>query len=152
MKKLLLCTLAVFAFAACSSTDEAADTTETPQAVAETPAAAEPAPAPAPAPETDTTMTNTSVDFPPITGTERSSSSCSANGDTRKVAVLDIADNGGCGVVYSKFSVDKTVAMAKHDMSFCDKVSSNIKTNLETAGYDCGGGSSAPAESSSSDQ
>jgi hypothetical protein len=55
---------------------------------------------------------------------------------------------GGCGVVYNKMGTDKTVAVAK-SMSYCDSVSTKMKTNLEGAGFNCGG---EAATGTSSDQ
>ena len=57
---------------------------------------------------------------------------------------------GPCGVVYTKGGNKATVAYAKNDMSYCDKVFDNIVGNLTGGGFDCGGAgntaSAAPAE------
>lgn len=153
MKK-LLCILAIFAMAACSSTDEAEDTAaaETTETAAEATTTEEATPAEtseqAESAASSADNDSSGMEFPPITGTEKSSATCTLGGDTRTVKVLNITE-GGCGVVYNKFSVDKTIAIAKHDMSFCDKVSENVQSNLSAAGFNCnggGGGAAAPAE------
>lgn len=95
----------------------------------------------------ETTTNSTDAGLPAITGTEKSSVTCTNKADTRKISVLTV-NEGGCGVVYNKMGSDKTVAMAK-SMSYCDTVSSKIKTNLEGAGFNCGG---APTTGTSSDQ
>lgn len=87
-------------------------------------------------------------DFPSINGTEKSSVTCTNKNDSRKISVLSVTE-GGCGVVYNKMGEDKTVAVAKADMNYCDSVSTKIKSNLEGAGFDCGGGTAAPAGTSS---
>jgi hypothetical protein len=92
----------------------------------------------------------TSSEFGTITGTEKSSVTCTNKGDTRTIKVLNV-EGGGCGVVYNKSGADKTVAMAKNSLDHCDNVSNKIKTNLEGAGYDCGGGAAAPEAGTSSD-
>lgn len=80
--------------------------------------------------------------LPAITGTEKSAVTCSNKGDTRKITTLAVAE-GGCGVVYNKAGEDKTVALAKTDMKYCDTVTGKIKTNLEGAGFNCGGAESS---------
>ena len=96
--------------------------------------------------KTTTETTTTSSDssgggLPAITGTEKSSVTCTNKSDTRKISVLTVTE-GGCGVVYNKMGEDKTVAMAK-STNYCDSVSSKIKTNLEGAGFNCGGAGSS---------
>lgn len=138
--------IASLAFVACSSKSktEATDATSAATAtakettasstmeVAETPAKAK---ASAPAAETSS---SDGAGFPAITGTEKSSVSCTNKNDTRKITVLNVTE-GGCGVVYNKMGEDKTVALAKVDMNYCDTVSSKIKSNLEGSGFSCGG-------------
>jgi len=84
---------------------------------------------------------STGTEFGAINGTEKSSVTCSSKGDTRKITIMNVTE-GGCGVVYNKAGADKTVAMAKNGGDYCDTVSNKIKSNLEGAGYDCGGGTS----------
>lgn len=92
---------------------------------------------PSPAP------TSSGGSFDTYAGTEKSSHTCVSKGDSRKISVLSGAD-GGCGVVYNKMNEAKTVAVAKVDANHCDTVANKIKSNLEAAGFDCGGGSAQP--------
>jgi len=160
--KKFLCVLAVVALAGCSSAkkDEttSTDASGVEQKVTEATSTDTTAPA-EPVREEKATKkqakevtTSPSADsaFPSITGTEKSSVTCTNKGDSRKISVLNVTE-GGCGVVYNKMGEDKTVAMAKVDMNYCDTVSGKIKSNLEGAGFDCGGGAAAPAETSSGD-
>jgi cell wall-associated NlpC family hydrolase len=139
--KFILVTIAMVSLVACSSTPNTTTTTTTEKT--ETAAAATPATSTstdAPAKKTTTTETTTSSDassFPTITGTEKSAVTCTNKSDTRKISVMTVAE-GGCGVVYNKMGADKTVAVAK-SMSYCDSVSTKMKTNLEGAGFNCGG-------------
>lgn len=150
--------LSVFAIAACSSAPKE-ETTESPAPV-EQPAA--------PAQEdtkesmamdkggvTPTADSAMSMDggFPDVEGTERSGATCKNGSDERLVSVIDTRE-GPCGVVYTKNGDKKTVAYAKHDMSFCDNVYDNIIGNLTGGGFDCGGASSqsqSEGESSAED-
>lgn len=127
------------------------------EAVVEQSADSTPAPEPAPE-EASSSDDNSSSDmanepdmnagFPDVEGTERSGATCKNGGNERAVSVIDTRE-GPCGVVYTKNSNKKTVAYAKHDMTFCDKVFDNIVGNLTAGGYDCGGaGNTAKAESS----
>lgn len=148
--KLVLGSVLVLVFAACSTTKTAETSTQT--TTTETAAPAAPAETETTAAPSKTTMAETSSTastdgFPSISGTEKSSVTCTNKSDTRKISVLNVTE-GGCGVVYNKMGSDKTVAMAKSE-SFCENVSSKIKTNLEGAGFNCGG---ASATGSSSDQ
>jgi hypothetical protein len=144
MKK-LMCLVAILACAACSSAtkkDEAAST--------EAPVVTHEETTTAPVKEEKAAKStakkeSSSSDFPAITGTEKSSVSCTNKSDTRKITILNVTE-GGCGVVYNKAGEDKTVAMAKASADYCDTVSNKIKTNLEGAGFDCGGGAAATEE------
>lgn len=161
MNKLVIL-LAAFVFVACSSkpkTDEAtaatsdvenkvleATDTTTSTTTAETPTKTKKM-----SKEEVTTSPSATSDFPSITGTEKSSVTCTNKSDSRKISVLSVTE-GGCGVVYNKMGEDKTVALAKVDMSYCDTVSGKIKTNLEGAGFNCGGDTAtAPAAGTSTD-
>jgi hypothetical protein len=146
--KRIIPVLALFIFAACASTKKAetapeATTTET--TATTPPTTSQDKPATAGKTEKNTTMSSDGG-LPSITGSEKSSVTCTNKKDTRKISVLTVAE-GGCGVVYNKLGEEKTVAMAKSDMNYCDTVSSKIKTNLEGAGFNCGG-----AAGTSSDQ
>ena len=143
MKKLLVL-ISVFAIAACSSKPKE-------EMAEEKPAMSEPAPAPAPAPEAKESMTmdsgaNMDGGFPDVEGTERSGATCKNGSDERLVSVIDTRE-GPCGVVYTKYGNKKTVAYAKNDMSFCDKVFDNIVGNLTGGGFDCGGAGNTAAAS-----
>ena len=154
MKKALLL-VSLFVFAACSSTPEEKPE---PAPMVEKPA---PTPEPTPAPMTTTendsmTMDSGSSDggFPDVEGTERHGATCKSGSDERLISVIDTRE-GPCGVVYTKGGNKKTVAYAKNDMGFCDKVYDNILGNLTGGGFDCGGaspvsgGSEAAAEETS---
>lgn len=147
MKKLILI-VSLFAIAACSSKpkEDEASLIDPPAASADTAPTAEPAPEEPPAKITNTADSGANMDggFPDVEGTERSGATCKNGGDERLVSVIDTRE-GPCGVVYTKGGAKKTVAYAKHDMGFCDKVYQNITGNLSNGGFDCGGAGGAPA-------
>lgn len=159
MKKITLMALALV-FAACSHKDKK-DEAPAPAPVVEQKAtpdaadkkgkkkAAEAAPAEAAAP---TASSSSETSLPAITGTEKVSHTCTNKGETRKITILNVTE-GGCGVVYNKGGVDATVARARNTLDHCDNVANKIKSNLEAAGYNCGGTSSeaAPTSTSSSE-
>lgn len=156
--KFIFATVMMVAFVACSSTTKTQTTTATADTTAtgsqETPATSSATTSSDTKAKTKTTTTAstdaaTSTDgaLPAISGTEKSSVTCTNKSDTRKISVLNVTE-GGCGVVYNKMGADKTVALAK-SATYCDSVSSKIKTNLEGAGFNCGG---AAATGMSSDQ
>ena len=140
--KYLLILISVFAIAACSSKKKEEMPAEQP---AMTDKAAEPAPAPA---KSDSMTMDSGSDmsggFPDVEGTERSGATCKNGGDERLVSVIDTRE-GPCGVVYTKGGNKKTVAYAKNDMTFCDKVFDNIVGNLTGGGFDCGGAGNTAA-------
>ena len=146
MKKGILIA-SLFVIAACSSKKKMEEPAPAP-AVTE--------PAPAPVEKESMTMDSGSTDgktdfeggFPDVEGTERSGATCKMASDERMVSVIDTRE-GPCGVVYNKFGNKKTVAYAKHDMGFCDKVYENIIGNLTNGGFDCGGAGAASSEASS---
>ncbi len=82
--------------------------------------------------------TDAANEFGAVTGTEKSSVTCSNKADTRKITVLAL-NEGGCAVVYNKAGIDKTVVKANSN-EYCESKASKIKSNLEAAGFDCGGG------------
>jgi hypothetical protein len=147
VKKLLIF-LSIFAIAACSSKPKEEEPAPEPvmtESPAETP---EPTPAPSEDSMTMDKGENMEGGFPDVEGTERSGATCKNGSDERMVSVIDTRE-GPCGVVYTKHGNKKTVAYAKFDMGFCDKVFDNIVSNLTSGGFDCGGAgktASAPAE------
>lgn len=151
----LVIIIATFAFVACSSApkkDAATSDVENKvmEATETTPTTTEISPSDKqsstqePAPKVTTSGASATSDFPSITGTEKSTFTCTNKNDSRKISVLNVTE-GGCGVVYNKMGEDKTVALAKVDMTYCDTVSGKIKTNLEGAGFSCGGEAAAAA-------
>ncbi len=78
----------------------------------------------------------TTDSFDGYTGTESSKITCTNGEDVRTITVLN-GEAGGCGVVYNKFGVDKTVAVAKNVMDYCSQVQAKIKGNLEAPGFTC---------------
>lgn len=158
MKSIILIIAAV-AFTACSSTkktETATTSTEAPTTVEKTETTStDTAPEKtskkskkqktASTEETTTTPSTDGSGLPSITGTEKSAVTCTNKSDTRKITTLNVTD-GGCGVVYNKAGEDKTVALAKVDMNYCDTVTNKIKTNLEGAGFNCGGGASSSSD------
>ena len=145
MKKLLLF-ISIFAIAACSSAPKEEEPAPAPT-VKETPA-------PAPADNSADTATADSGSsggdsmgsgFPDVEGTERSGATCKNGAEERLVSVIDTRE-GPCGVVYTKGGSKSTVAYAKNDMSYCDKVFDNIVGNLTGGGWDCGGAGNTAAQ------
>ncbi len=82
------------------------------------------------------TVASATDGFGAYEGTEASKVTCTLNEDVRTITVLNGAD-GGCGVVYNKMGVDKTVAVAKNVMDYCSTTSDKIKGNLAAAGFNC---------------
>ena len=145
MKKVILL-FGVFALAACSSTPKETPTEPTVEETTTTTPTTTPttttvqADMGGGATATATTpMTDSSGQFPPIEGTERASTTCTSGSDTRIIATIDRKE-GGCGNVYTKFGNKTTIAMANNDMTYCDKVHDNVKSNLENGGMNCGAG------------
>jgi hypothetical protein len=162
VKKLLIL-VSILALSACSSKDKEEDMSNTEEAAAvEQPAeTADTTPTPEPEPAEDSSADSASADmssgepdmadgqFPDVEGTERSGATCKNGSTERLVSVIDTRE-GPCGVVYTKNGTKRTVAYAKYDMSYCDKVFDNIVGNLTAGGYDCGGaGNTASAGASS---
>ena len=138
MKKILLF-VSIFAIAACSSKPKEEAPAETP--AVEAPAVETPAPTTTETKNDSMTMdtgANMAGGFPAVEGTERSGATCKSGSDERMVSVIDTRE-GPCGVVYTKHGNKLTVAYAKYEMPFCDKVYDNIVGNLTGGGFDCGG-------------
>lgn len=156
VKKLLII-ISVFAIAACSSKPKE----EEQEMPAEQPVVSESAPAPTTEESKDSVaMDSGSADsganmeggFPDVEGTERSGATCKNGAQERMVSVIDTRE-GPCGVVYTKGGNKNTVAYAKNDMGFCDKVFDNIVGNLTGGGFDCGGaGNTAKAEAAPTEE
>ncbi len=143
MKKFILAA-SLISLAACSSAPK--DNSADEQAGAEVEA---PTPVPEAATSGNETQsmtadsgTNMEGGFPDVEGTERSGATCKNGDDERMISVIDTRE-GPCGVVYTKHGNKKTVAYAKNDMAFCDKVYDNIIANLTNGGFDCGGAQTA---------
>lgn len=153
MKKIVFAA-AFLALAACSSAKKETSSSDVPVAkettVESTQASTTPVEkvkkavkeAKATATEAATEATSSGTTFGALNGTEKSSIACSNKGDSRKITVLNVTE-GGCGVVYNKAGEDKTVAQAKSAMDYCDTVANKMKSNLEAAGFDCGGATAA---------
>ncbi len=88
-----------------------------------------------PKPTTVKKTSNTSS-FGAYSGTESSKITCTNGNDVRMITILD-GDPRGCGVVYNKFGVDKTVAVANYEIEYCSRVQNKIKANLESPGFSC---------------
>ncbi len=69
-------------------------------------------------------------------GDASSSYTCTLNGDTRTISVLNNS-TGGCTVEYTKFDNTQNVANAANDISYCENVVNKIKGNLESANFAC---------------
>lgn len=141
--------LTLIALSACSSTpkEEAASAPES-VSVQEEPA---PVSKPEPVKSEDKPVApvepsmDSGAGFPDVTGTERSTVDCASGASTRKISVIDTSEKH-CGVVYHRGDEKRTVAYAKFDMSYCDNVQNKIKGNLESAGFNCGGGAAPAAQ------
>jgi hypothetical protein len=60
---------------------------------------------------------------------------CSNKKITRTLRI-DILPDKSCQTVYTKAGVDKTIASATH-LESCEKILTNVKANLEEAGWNC---------------
>ena len=81
--------------------------------------------------------------LPDIEGVQRSEAVCRNDNDERTVQVIDTKE-GHCGVVYTKFGEKKTVAFARYEMEFCDRIYKGIVDNLVRGGFDCGSAGPEP--------
>jgi len=138
VKYLSIIILAIFAIS-CSSSKKKETAKEMPKAKVSKEKSSKEVPTEQPAAHTGNQM----GDFPMITGSTRSEANCSTGSDKRKVTVIDREAEKDCGVVYEKFGNAKTVAMASHEMAFCDRVAANIKRNLANGGLSCDGDQAA---------
>ena len=96
--------------------------------------------------ETDSSspFINADSGFPDLEGNERSGVTCKNGDNERTVSVID-THKGPCGVVYNKSGKKKTVAYAKFDMTYCDKVFNRMVNQLIAGGFDCGGDGNSAA-------
>lgn len=74
--------------------------------------------------------------FPSLAGTVTLKYTCSLNDDTREISTVQDPE-GPSSVVYKKAGEEKTVAYAKNDGEYVDRVAEKIKTNLEAANFTC---------------
>lgn len=82
------------------------------------------------------TVKSATTSFPLMNGNSKASTTCTAGADTRTIQIVN-PTYGGCAVNYTKMGVETTVANAKADMGYCDRVAAKITTNLESASYTC---------------
>ena len=97
----------------------------------------------APQPETNT------ASMPDITGESVRDVNCAMGQDNRTVSIIKRTDDIGWGVVYSKFGSKNTIAIARHERSFCDEIVERVKGKLQSAGFQCDGESSSGNSSGS---
>jgi hypothetical protein len=62
---------------------------------------------------------------------------CKSGNDERTISSTKGEGGAGCQVMYKKGGEEKSVADAKNDTSYCEKVVDKIKKNLTAAGYTC---------------
>lgn len=86
--------------------------------------------------EAQDTAASATDGFGTYEGTESSVATCTLGEDVRTIKVLNGA-TGGCGVVYNKMGVDKTVAVANNSMDYCGQTQEKVKGNLAAAGFTC---------------
>lgn len=65
-----------------------------------------------------------------------SSYACSQGSDERMIEVVK-GDNPKCEVFYTKNGEKVSIAHANWDVTYCDKVVNQVKTNLTNAGFSC---------------
>ena len=96
--------------------------------------------------ETDSSspVVNADSGFPDLEGNERTGVTCKNGDNERTLSVID-TQKGPCGVVYNKSGNKKTVAYAKFDMTYCDKVFNRMLEQLIAGGFDCGGDGNSAA-------
>ena len=82
------------------------------------------------------TVKSATTSFPLMNGDSKASTTCTAGADTRTIQIVN-PTHGGCAVNYTKLGVETTVATAKADMGYCDRVAAKITSNLESSSYTC---------------
>lgn len=65
-----------------------------------------------------------------------SSFTCSLGSDQRSVEIVN-GESPKCEVFYTKNGEKLSVARANWDFSYCEKVASQVKGNLDNAGFSC---------------
>lgn len=136
MKKLIfilmfvVCPLSVFAQAD-TDADTETESTQTVEESAETPETTEDS-----GDVEATTADDSAQTFEPIAGTVSSKTICSLNNDTREISIVRDPE-GPSSVVYKKNGEENTIAVAKNDPSYVDRVVEKIVTNLEAANFSC---------------
>ena len=68
--------------------------------------------------------------------TSAKSYSCSLGSDERMIEIVE-GENPKCEVFYTKNGERLSIAKANWDSSYCEKVSGQVKGNLENAGFSC---------------
>lgn len=58
-------------------------------------------------------------------------------GENERTIKNEMPEAGGCEVLYTKDTVEDSVADAKNDMEFCQKIVDRIANKLVAAGFDC---------------
>lgn len=56
---------------------------------------------------------------------------------TKAITPNPAAGEDICQVVYTKDGQDNTIANAKHELAYCDKIVNQVRGNLENAGWTC---------------
>lgn len=89
--------------------------------------------------EVEDTMSQ-KANFPQVIGTVKYRYTCVLNSDTRLISAVEQPD-GSLGIVYKKTiegqSEEKTVALAKNNTDYADRVADRIKSNLENSSFVC---------------
>lgn len=74
--------------------------------------------------------------FPDLAGTVSKKVVCKLNDDEREISIVQDPE-GPSSVVYKKNGEEKTIAYAKNDGSYVERVAEKIQTNLEAASFTC---------------
>ena len=74
--------------------------------------------------------------FPELAGTVSKKVVCKLNNDEREISIVQDPE-GPSSVVYKKNGEEKTIAYAKNDGSYVERVAEKIQTNLEASSFTC---------------